>query len=99
MRMEDCPKFNRCSAPICPLDPDVLSRTYLPGEPVCLYMREFVKPDAKDRFQGAQRGDLYDHLSHSLETLLDRYAPLRKALKRASKTGSKLGKQPGRSIA
>ena len=33
--MERCPKSLRCSAPLCPLDPDINERVYLKGEPTC----------------------------------------------------------------
>ena len=32
---EECPSFQRCSAPLCPLDPQVELRVYRPGEPTC----------------------------------------------------------------
>jgi hypothetical protein len=33
--MKGCPKYYRCSAPICPLDPDFKKRVYVNGEPGC----------------------------------------------------------------
>lgn len=33
--MELCPNFNVCSANICPLDPDVKERAYVPNEEKC----------------------------------------------------------------
>ena len=30
-----CVRFERCNAPLCPLDPDVEKRTYIKGEAVC----------------------------------------------------------------
>lgn len=33
--MRLCPRFDRCSAPICPLDIDQDRRDFLKGEPVC----------------------------------------------------------------
>jgi 5-methylcytosine-specific restriction endonuclease McrA len=33
--MKLCPRYERCNAPLCPLDPDQELRTYLPGEPKC----------------------------------------------------------------
>lgn len=33
--MRRCPRFDRCSAPKCPLDPLQDDRAYLPGEPKC----------------------------------------------------------------
>ena len=36
MPYEDCPSFNACSAPRCPLDPDISIRVgTLPGEEKC----------------------------------------------------------------
>jgi len=37
-----CPKFLKCSAPICPLDRDWKQRTHLKGERVCFYLREMT---------------------------------------------------------
>lgn len=34
-RMEKCPRFPRCSTPLCPLDEDKDKRVYLKGEPKC----------------------------------------------------------------
>lgn len=31
----ECPSFNKCSANICPLDPDQRLRTYINGEDTC----------------------------------------------------------------
>ena len=33
--LRQCPRFDRCTVPICPLDPDQDLRTHLPGEPRC----------------------------------------------------------------
>lgn len=33
--MERCPKSLRCSASLCPLDPDMDKRVYLEGDPIC----------------------------------------------------------------
>ena len=41
---EDCPKFDKCSANICPIDAEMIFRSHLAGEPVCLYLREYAKP-------------------------------------------------------
>ncbi len=40
--MENCPRFNSCSVPICPLDPDMAKRVYVRGEPKCT-MRKGVR--------------------------------------------------------
>jgi len=41
--MKRCVRFERCNAPLCPLDPDVEKRTYIRGEAVCrLDLRELM---------------------------------------------------------
>ncbi len=96
MEMNDCPKFDHCSAPICPLDRDWKKRHYCKGEPVCFYMLESVKPGAKARFRGSTAREIYEVIQFLLPSILSRYAPLKQALKRALRTGSRMGKQPGR---
>lgn len=34
-RMEICPRFNKCSVNICPLDPKAEERTNVPDEDIC----------------------------------------------------------------
>ena len=41
----DCPRFNTCNAPTCPLDPQFTDAPTLRGEPVCRWLREAVKAD------------------------------------------------------
>ncbi len=33
--VDKCPKYPRCSAPLCPLDPDAEKRFYIEGDPIC----------------------------------------------------------------
>ncbi len=40
---EACPRFGKCNAPVCPLDPDWQKRLHLPGEPTCHYLRLATK--------------------------------------------------------
>jgi hypothetical protein len=37
----DCPRFGGCRAPLCPLDSELGSRSWFPGEPICA-RREFT---------------------------------------------------------
>ena len=89
MKMSDCPRFDKCSAPICPLDRDWRLRVYRKSEPICLYLREYVKPNAKTRFQGCIAIQIFEVIQEHLEALCHRYAPLHRALERAKRTGSK----------
>lgn len=45
MSCHNCPKFEDCNAPLCPLDNNLSSRSYLDGESVCFYVREYAKED------------------------------------------------------
>lgn len=33
--MRQCLRFNRCSAPACPLNSEIQERIYIPGEDIC----------------------------------------------------------------
>ncbi len=92
----DCPKFRRCKAPVCPLDPHMLHGAHLKGEPVCFYLLEYVKPGAKLRFQGSTAKKLYQRIQIVHPKVIARYGPLRRALTRAAQTGPRMGKQPPR---
>ena len=35
MKMTDCPSYNRCSAPLCPLDPNLKVRIWFTDEDIC----------------------------------------------------------------
>jgi len=46
--MNKCPRFFRCSVPICPLDPDKDKRVYLQGEPRCTLAKSIRRKLGKD---------------------------------------------------
>ena len=96
-QMIECPRFDGCSAPICPLDPNALDRAHLKGEAVCHYLRLYVK----NAFCGLKPGTLPANLAirvvESYPRLIARYAPLKRALLRAAKSPPKSfrkGEQP-----
>ncbi len=42
--LDKCPKYQRCSAPLCPLDPDMDKRFYIKGDPICsLPVEELIR--------------------------------------------------------
>lgn len=92
--MHACPKYDSCSAPICPLDPDWSRRIHRKGEPVCFYLLEYVKAGSKVRFEGCRALFLYDAMDSLVERLCRRHAPLRRAVDRAKRTGSRLNTHP-----
>lgn len=48
MRPDQCPRFQTCNAPVCPLDP--VPTVHLGGEPVCYYLLASGKAGAVERF-------------------------------------------------
>lgn len=46
----DCPKFNRCDAPICPLDPRWRSAVHRWGEKVCFFLLASRKAGAQEHY-------------------------------------------------
>jgi len=49
---DSCPKYEKCSANICPLDPNWKLRAHMNSEPVCFYLREYVKQGGIARLRG-----------------------------------------------
>jgi len=86
--IRQCPKFNTCSAPICPLDPNWARRGMNSGQAVCVWFREIAKagPQAQcvPEELRSQVAAVYPVIVASVGL-----APLRAALKRAAKTRSK----------
>lgn len=86
----DCPRFERCSAPVCPLVPCWSRLTHCRDEPVCLYLREAVKPDAKARLEGVISDKMVAGIMQALPGISARYDRIRKALSQSRKTGSSI---------
>ena len=53
-----CPRFDACKAPICPLDPRWPSAEHLDGERICTYLTEAVKEGGPELIREALPGDL-----------------------------------------
>ena len=87
--MKECPRFDGCSAPICPLDPDVFERVHIKGNPVCHYLRLYVK----NGFWGLKPGNLPANLPIRVVELYPllffHSGPLHTALLRAAKSPPK----------
>lgn len=99
MDMYSCPKWDGCSAPICPLDPDWKSRKHLDGEKACFYLIEFAKPPGKAILSMVLAGELYETLARVYVEVMSQPHPLKNQLKRAKKNPSRIGKRPGRAVA
>ena len=92
MHMCDCPKFDSCSAPICPLDQDWRKRAYLDGERICIYLTEYSKVALRANLRGVLSGELYKSVSEQAEAISEAYPRIKKQLLRSSISNSKLNK-------
>ena len=45
MLMENCTRFEKCEATICPLDPELAKRTMIQGDKVCTYIIDFINAE------------------------------------------------------
>lgn len=86
----ECDRFQSCGAPICPLDPDWQKRSYFDGERVCFYLSEWSKTTTRPILARAIGVKFALALAEVYPKVMDAYGPLRKRLKRASRTPSRL---------
>lgn len=89
-RMARCPKWEQCSAPICPVDSNWQSRTMQNDEAVCYYLSEHTKEGAEARFQGAGLAHLYREIAEVLPAIVAKHSRIRRALERSAQTGARM---------
>jgi hypothetical protein len=85
-----CSKFEKCSAPVCPLDSDWALRKHLDGERVCFYLSEYSKP-CRDNLKQAIAIKLFQTIEGSYDDILTTYGLMKKRLNRSALTPSRLG--------
>ena len=90
LNMSDCPKFEHCSAPLCPLNRDMMERTHLRGERVCFYVREYVKEGGRAILSTNVVSDLLQAIEEAYPKMLTKGADIRYQLKQSAKSGSTL---------
>ena len=91
--MEDfeCPKFDSCSAAICPLYRDVTDQLMLPSERACSILLEFQKPCSEEYLRECYGDEIVEVMAKATALIYsDGTYPIRHALNSASKTGSRL---------
>lgn len=95
--MRACPKFDKCSANVCPLDPDWQLRTHGSGDTMCFYLLEAVKPGSDKRFELCSTRELRQQVLAPLPDICSRWSAFQRAVERAKITGSRLDRvAPGR---
>lgn len=90
--MHNCQKYDGCSAPLCPCDDGIALRVHIKGEPICFFIRQFVKavkPEneiEKTIFKKIEKN--YDFINYDF-IMKSGGADFKKRIKRASKQPSK----------
>lgn len=95
MEMRACPRWQGCSAPICPLDSSHLSRRHLDGERVCFWLIEASKRGGRLPVDPRVPGVLAETVEEAFPHVVSRFGPVRRELKRAAKRGSRLAAMLG----
>ena len=85
-----CPRFNKCEANLCPIDPDWRKRTMLKNERVCHYLTEVTKPGAFDRYIQRRDADLYLKASEEIAAMREAFPVLDKRLEKSSRLRSRI---------
>jgi hypothetical protein len=87
----DCPKFESCSAAICPLFKPVLEQYMLPSERTCSILLEYQKPFSEEFLRECYGEELVALMAKATALIhSDGTYPIRHALSNAAKTGSRL---------
>lgn len=93
MEMNRCPKFESCSANICPLDNEWFKRSDVRGEPVCFFMRESVKDGAHEVFERYGLSELFDTCRELNPPIVARWPRIGRELHRSTSNPLLLGRR------
>lgn len=85
-----CPKFNSCNAPVCPIDPDWQKRKHISGDKCCVFLLELAKTDHMINFESAGLTNLHAAISDVKDEILASSASIKRNFDRAADTNSRL---------
>ncbi len=85
----ECPRFDGCSAPICPIDPHWRQAFHRKGEQVCFFLRMYSKNALEALKEGSVPRQLLDTVIEVFPEICARCAPLKRSLDRASSSPPK----------
>ena len=94
MSSDNCPRYDRCSAAICPLLRPVLEQNMLKGERVCGVLLEYQKPQSKAFLITHYGAEMMKVMALATAQIKASGGYLlRSALTRAERTGTRLSLQ------
>lgn len=87
---EQCPRFDACSANICPLDAEWRRRAHRKGERVCGLLAESVKLGGEARLRAYLPAEQVEVVLRQRPAICARWGDVKRRLAQSAKTGSKL---------
>ena len=92
MKIDTCPKFEKCSSPICALDQNWQRAIHLKNERVCFFLCEAQKSDSESTFRDRGLGELYKLIVEATPEISWRWGAIQRALIKARKSSSRMNK-------
>lgn len=92
---DQCPKFQQCNAPICPLDAEWQKRKHISHERICFYLIETQKANAIANFEVRGLGYLYQAIVRHTSDIADTHSSIKKAMDKAKTTSSRMARKIG----
>ncbi len=93
MNISDCPKYETCSAPICPLDKDWKLRALCNEDPTCFYLLESVKDASATHFELAQLEVMYEMIYEVRDDICNTHKRISNKVKSAKNSGSRMARK------
>lgn len=90
LTFNQCPKFNQCNAPVCPLDAEWYKRVNQSDDATCFYLLESVKHGAKTHFEQSGQGVMLKVICEVRHEMIATHQRIKIALENASRTGSRM---------
>lgn len=85
-----CSKFIKCNAPVCPLDTEWQKRKHISGDKCCFYLLESSKTNAKLIFEGAGLSKVLEAIEVVKERILSSHASIKRNYQRAKSAPSRM---------
>ena len=83
------PRFDRCSAPNCPIDPGLWDTVHRKGESICLYLRLRAKSPIWDLKAGRVPREIIQRIEEVYPEILSRCRPIKRALEKIAQSPQK----------
>lgn len=87
--MIPCPRFDRCNAPICPLDPNWQQARHVDGEPICRWMLELAKEGGEAEISRALVDEVADLVRDAFPRIVSATPAIARRIERASLSPSR----------